>query len=171
MNQRKLMKKTSVLRIFLYFAIGIVVGIAAKVPGFSGGALLFAFGLYGTVIETLNSPIKGFKKYWLILICLGLGVGIGYVGFAGVVNALLLWKKEAVTAVFVGLIAGTVPDVFKSAGERGRGKGSYIALAVSFAALFTFFAVLKNVSGAEIKNPGALALLSPAYPPRPFFCS
>ena len=159
MRQRNFMKKTSVLRIVLYLVLGVVVGIAAKVPGFSGGALLFAFGLYGTVIETINSPIKSIKKNWLMLICLGVGVIGGYVGFASIINTLLYWNEAIVTSVFVGLIIGTIPELWRDAGERGRGKWSYISLAASFAILFAFFVVIRNVTAVKIEDPGIPAFM------------
>ena len=80
-----------------------------------------------------------------MLIFVGLGGALGFVGFAGVTNLLLQWNEAVVLCVFVGLIAGTLPDIWKDAGKQGRGKGSWIALAVSFVAISALFYIFKNV--------------------------
>ena len=80
-----------------------------------------------------------------MLIFVGLGGALGFVGFAGVTNLLLQWNEAVVLCVFVGLIAGTLPDIWKDAGKQGRGKGSWIALAVSFVAISALFYIFKNI--------------------------
>ena len=148
-----------VIRILIWFLLGLVIGMAAKLPGLSGGALLFAFGLYGAVIETINSPISGMKKNWLLILSLGAGVLVSYVGLAKVVNLLLGWNEGVVMSLFAGMIFGTVPTLWQDAGKKGRKPSSYITLGVSFSALLLVFTVMKNISGVRIENPTIPAFL------------
>ncbi len=138
-------KKNRILQAILWVVQGFIVGIGAILPGVSGGTLCYAFGIYDQVLEVLSSPIKGIKKHWFMLIFVGLGAATGFVGFAGVTNWLLSLNEAVVLCVFVGLIAGTLPDIWRDAGKQGRGKGSYIGLAVSFVAISAVFFVFKNI--------------------------
>lgn len=138
-------KKNKILQAILWVVQGFIVGIGAILPGVSGGTLCYAFGIYDQVLEVLSSPIKGIRKHWFMLIFVGLGAATGFVGFAGVTNWLLSLNEAVVLCVFVGLIAGTLPDIWRDAGKQGRGKGSYIGLAVSFVSISAVFFVFKNI--------------------------
>ena len=137
--------KNFVLQAILWVVQGFIVGIGAILPGVSGGTLCYAFGIYDQILEVLSNPIKGLKKHWKMLIFVVLGGGLGFVGFAGITNWLLQLNEAVVLCVFVGLIAGTLPDIWKDAGKEGRGKGSYIGLVVSFVAIAAVFYVFKNI--------------------------
>ena len=138
-------KKNIVLQSILWIVQGFLVGIGAILPGVSGGTLCYAFGIYDQILDVLTDPFKGLKKHWFMLIFVVLGGGLGFVGFAGITNWLLQLNEAVVLCVFVGLIAGTLPDIWKDAGKAGRGKGSFIALAVSFVAISAVFYLFKEV--------------------------
>lgn len=138
-------QKKKGLQELLWIVQGFIVGIGAILPGVSGGTLCYAFGIYEPIVSVLSNPIKGIKKYFYMLIFVGAGAALGFVGFAGVTNFLLNWNEAVVLCVFVGLIAGTLPGIWKDAGENGRGKSAYISLAVSFAAISAVFYVFKNI--------------------------
>ena len=137
--------KTFVLQAILWAIQGFIVGIGAILPGVSGGTLCYAFGIYDPVLDVLSNPINGLKKHWKMMIFVILGGGLGFVGFAGVTNWLINLNEAVVLCVFVGLIAGTLPDIWKDAGKKGRGSGSYIGLAISFVTIAAVFYVFKSV--------------------------
>ena len=138
-------KNFSILQAILWIVQGCLIGVGAILPGVSGGTLCYAFGIYDQLLEVLSSPLKGIKKHWKMLIFVCIGGAIGFVGFAGITNWLLNWNEAVVLCVFVGLIAGTLPEIWKDAGKEGRGKGSYIGLAISFVAISALFYLFKNV--------------------------
>ena len=138
-------KKLPIIKYLLWILQGFIVGIGAILPGVSGGTLCYAFGIYDQLIEVLSDPIKGVKRHWLMLLFVGLGGGLGFVGFAGVTNWLLGLNEAVVLCVFAGLIFGTLPDIWKQAGEKGRGKASVIAMIISFIAISALFFLFKNV--------------------------
>ena len=152
------MKKIFILKAILWMIQGCIVGIGAILPGVSGGTLCYAFGIYDPLIEVLSNPFKGLKKHWKLLIFVLFGVAAGFVCFAGVTNWLLKWNKSVVMCVFVGLIAGTIPDIWKDAGSQGRGKGSIIALIVSCIGVTTLFYLLDHVLDLTIQ-PGFVGWL------------
>lgn len=138
------LKKNIVLQAVLWIIQGALVGIGAILPGVSGGTLCYAFGIYNPLLEVLANPIKGLKKHWLMLIFVVLGVAVGFVGFSGVTAWLLAWNTPVVLCVFMGLIFGTVPDIWKDAGEKGRNKFSIMGLVISFVALAALFITLQS---------------------------
>ncbi len=152
------MKKNFILKAILWIIQGCIVGIGAILPGVSGGTLCYAFGIYDQLLEVLSSPFKGIKKHWKMLIFVGFGGALGFVGFAGVTEWLLSINEAVVLCVFVGLIAGTIPDLWREAGEKGRGKASIISLVISFVAITAVFYVFKNVWTLTIE-PGLVGWL------------
>lgn len=138
-------RKNKILQIILWILEGVVVGVGAILPGVSGGTLCYAFGVYNPLLEVLSDPFKNIKKHWFMLMFFALGGAVGFVGFAGVTNWLLVRYESAVLCAFVGLILGTLPSLWREAGERGRGKVSFIALLVSFIAISVIFYVFKNL--------------------------
>ena len=132
-------KKNIIIQALLWIVQGCIIGIGAILPGVSGGTLCYAFGIYNPILEVLSSPIKGLKKYWYMLIFVLLGVGVGFVGFAGVTESLLKWNAPVVLCAFIGLILGTVPELWKDSGAEGRNKYSIIAFVISFAFIAVLF--------------------------------
>ena len=107
--------------------------------------MCYVFGIYDPVLDVLSNPIQGLKKHWKMMIFVILGGGLGFVGFAGITNWLLNLNESVVLCVFVGLIIGTLPDIWKDSGKEGRNKFSYISLIVSFIAITAIFFVFENV--------------------------
>lgn len=146
------MKKKLWLQGLLWVLQGLLVGIGVILPGVSGGSLLYAFGIYDEILEVLSTPIKGIKKYWKMLCFVALGGAIGFIGFAAAVESLLSWNESVVICVFVGLIIGTLPSLWREAGAQGRGKGSFISLIVSFIAVAALFVVVENFLKVNIPH-------------------
>ena len=139
------MKKNFILKAILWVIQGFIVGLGAILPGVSGGTLCYAFGIYDQILEVLSSPFKGIRKHWKMLIFVGIGGVLGFVGFAGITEQLLKWNEALVLCVFVGLIAGTVPELWRDTGKEKRDKFSIISLIVSFVAISVVFYLFKNV--------------------------
>jgi putative membrane protein len=138
-------KKNFVLQSILWVIQGFIVGIGAILPGVSEGSLCYVFGIYDQILDVLSNPIKGLKKHWKMLIFVIFGGGLGFVGFAGITNWLLKLNESVVLCVFVGLILGTLPDIWKDAGKEGRNKFSFIGLGVSFVAITALFFTFENL--------------------------
>ena len=133
------------IKAILWIVQGFIVGVGAILPGVSGGTLCYVFGIYDPLIEVLSKPVSGIKKYWWLLVFVGIGGALGFVGFAGVTNWLLNLNEAVVLCVFAGLIFGTLPEIWKDSGSKGRNKISIAVLVISFVAILTVFYVFKNV--------------------------
>ncbi len=124
--------KTALLRVVQ----GVIIGAGAILPGISGGVLAVVFGIYRPMMEVLTHPKSALARYLPMLLPVGLGWLVGFLGGGGVILALFHQSETVATCLFIGLILGTLPDLWREAGAQGRGRGSYLSLLVSFALLF-----------------------------------
>lgn len=129
---------------------GALIGLGAVLPGISGGVLCVIFGIYKTIMEFLAEPFKNFKTHFPKLIPIGIGAVIGFLGVANILSWLLEKYPEPSVCVFVGLIGGMLPSLFKEAGEQGRSRASYIALLTAMLVVFALLIGL-NVLSVNIK--------------------
>lgn len=129
---------------------GAIIGAGAVLPGVSGGVLAVLFGLYKPLMRFLAHPIKKLKSSLMELWPILVGCALGYVGIAKLLGAVLEAYETQSLAVFVGMAIGIMPSLFREAGEKGRTKGSWISLALVFAAAFTLLYVCKEVLSLSI---------------------
>lgn len=143
-------KKNVPVQFLLRFLEGILIGTGGILPGVSGGALCVVFGIYRPLMELFSNPFKNLKKYFWMLFPYGLGIGVGFIGLAGIVDYVLRTHEALAVCAFVGLILGMVPQLFRDAGEQGRGKGAWAAMSISFVLLTALFLYLRYGAGMHI---------------------
>lgn len=115
---------------------GVLIGAGAILPGVSGGVLAVVFDIYRPFMEVLTHPREAIPKYWRWFLPIGLGCAIGFVGFAKGIAAAIDVSSTVTTWLFIGLIVGTVPSLFREAGKEGRSIGSWVSMAVCAGAIF-----------------------------------
>ena len=130
------MKESHIKNALLRVVQGVIIGAGAILPGISGGVLAVIFGVYRPAMELLTHPKRAFVRYWRMLLAVAIGWLIGFLGGGGVILALFHESETVATCLFIGLILGTLPDLWREAGAQGRGRGAYVSMLVSFAALF-----------------------------------
>lgn len=150
-------KKNPVL-FLLWFIEGILIGFGAILPGVSGGTLCVAFGMYRPIMETISDIRSGLKKHGLMLIVFAIGVAVGFVGLSGLAAWLLDKNTTVVTLVFIGLIIGTFPELWRDAGTQGRTRGSVIIMCIGFAVMLGLLWLLKSTNTFTIA-PGIFGYL------------
>ena len=115
---------------------GVLIGAGAILPGVSGGVLAVVFDIYRPFMEVLTHPREAIPKYWRWFLPIGLGCAIGFLGFAKGIAAAIDVSSTVTTWLFIGLIVGTVPSLFREAGKEGRSIGSWVSMAVCAGAIF-----------------------------------
>ncbi len=138
--------KNGILRVIQ----GIIIGAGAILPGISGGVLAVIFGVYRPAMELLTHPKRALARYWRMLLAVGVGWLIGFLGGGSVILALFHQSETVATCLFIGLILGTLPDLWREAGAQGRSNGSYVSLIVSFTLLFAGLLVAQLGSFSEL---------------------
>ena len=115
---------------------GVLIGAGAILPGGfrrgAGGGVRHLPSLYGGADP---SP-EAIPKYWRWFLPIGLGCAIGFLGFAKGIAAAIDVSSTVTTWLFIGLIVGTVPSLFRETGKEGRSIGSWVSMAVCAGAIF-----------------------------------
>ena len=142
----------SPIQIFMRIFQGALIGLGAVLPGISGGVLCVVFGIYKPVMELLSNPIKHFRTHVPRLIPVIIGMGIGFLGVANLLSFFLDRYPDQSVCLFIGLITGMLPSLWREAGEQGRARGSYVAMAAAFIIVTVLLASL-NIFSVRIE-PG-----------------
>ena len=103
-------------------------------------------------MELFSHPVRTLRKRYHILIPLILGGSFGFVVVARMLGFLLEKYPDPSVCLFVGLIAGMLPSLFREAGIKGRSKGSFISLAVCFAAILALLWSLQLIQAEIMPN-------------------
>lgn len=125
---------------------GALIGLGAVLPGISGGVLCVIFKVYQPIMEVLSNPFKALKKHFKLLAPVLIGVVLGFLGIAKLLGFLLEKYEAPSVCLFIGLIGGMLPSLFREAGEKGRSKGSFIGLSVAFIVVLSLLVTLKVVN-------------------------
>ena len=133
------------------FLCGILIGAGAILPGVSGGVLAVVFDVYRPCMEVLTHPRTAIPKYWRMLVPLGLGGGAGFLIFAKGISTALDVSTTVTTWLFIGLIVGTVPALFREAGREGRSAASWGSLAVCAAGIFASLFYVSHVANVTVE--------------------
>ena len=110
--------------VILSIARGFVMGAADIVPGVSGGTIALIFGIYDRLISSIRAGAlalgnlaradftdtkKWFAKVdWPFILSLGAGILLAVATLATVLESLLIDQPVLMSALFVGLVAGSV---------------------------------------------------------------
>ena len=124
------------LRFLFQVFQGAVIGLGAVLPGVSGGVLAVIFGVYRPIMELLSSPSAHYRTHLPRLLPVFLGYAAGFLGVARLLAFLLETWPDPSVCVFVGLITGMLPSLFREAAEQGRSKGSFVSLLLCMAVIF-----------------------------------
>ena len=142
----KNLKMGSPAQIFLRVLQGALIGLGAVLPGISGGVLCVVFGFYALIMEFLADPFRKFKTHGAMLAPVLVGVVLGFLGVAKILAILLETFEHQSVCLFIGLIAGMLPSLFREAGEQGRPKSSYVSLTIAMVLTFALLISLKIFS-------------------------
>lgn len=134
------------LQIAFRIVQGALIGLGAVLPGISGGVLSVIFGIYKPIMELLSNPFKHFKSHVPPLIPVAVGGLIGFLGVANILAFFLEKYPDPSVCLFIGLIGGMLPSLFREAGEQGRSKGSYVSMVVCMCVIFALLIGLKMFS-------------------------
>ena len=139
-------KKSSPIQIGFHVFQGALIGLGAVLPGISGGVLMVVFGVYKTIMEFLADPIRKFKTHFPKLFPYGVGLIVGFLGVANLLSFLLDKYPDPSVCVFIGLITGMLPSLFREAGKEGRNNASFVSMVIAMIAIFALLISLRVMS-------------------------
>ncbi len=139
-------KERNVKQSVFHLVQGMLIGLGGVLPGISGGVLCVVFGIYKPIMEVLADPLHMVRKHFKLLLPVAVGLGLGVVGISRLLGFFLTRYEDPSICLFVGLIVGMLPSLFREAGEKGRSRGSYVAMAAAFIVLLAILTSLKIIS-------------------------
>lgn len=125
---------------------GMVVGIANIIPGVSGGTMMVAMGLYDKLIHAITHLKSEFKESLKLLVPIFLGAAIAIVALSRLFEFLLTNYPIPTNFAFCGLIAGSLPFIFKKVKGHAVSVGKGVCFVIFFAVVI-LMAVIGETSG------------------------
>lgn len=101
----------------ILFIKGVVLGVAFVIPGVSGGTLAVLLGIYEELIEAASNFYKNmvnFKKYFMYLLPIGLGIIFSVAVFAKLIKFGLEKSPIITILIFLGMIIGGIPALVRN---------------------------------------------------------
>lgn len=135
-------------------AKGGVIGIANIIPGVSGGTMAVVMGIYEPLIEAIgnfftNSERR--KSYFIFLLKVLSGAGIAIIVLSWVMDYLLIHYESYTYLFFIGLIAGSIPSIYRTHPEMKINLISLVTFLAGVALILgMFFSFPENL---QAKNP------------------
>ena len=128
---------------------GVVIGIANAIPGVSGGTMMVSMGIYDNLIYCITHLFKQFKESVRTLLPYFVGMAVGIVGLAFVIEYLFEKFPFQTSMLFIGLILGGVPLLLKKVKNEKIGIPHIIAFVVLFVAIIAM--QMFGKSGEDVK--------------------
>lgn len=135
------------------FIKGIIIGASMLVPGVSGGTMALILGIYDDLIRSVSSFFENVRKNALFLGVVAIGGLIGLVMFVYVVKYGLDNFRMPTMFLFLGVVLGGLPILFKESKNGVKTKFDYGYLLIGFVIVLcmTYFkgtlVNLENVTG------------------------
>ena len=130
---------------------GLLIGAGAILPGVSGGVLAVVFDIYRPFMEVLTRPRTAIPKYWKWFPPIALGWCAGFLGFARGIAAAISLSNTVTTWLFIGLIVGTMPSLFREAGKEGRNAASWVSLLLCAGAVFAGLFYVSRIAEVSVE--------------------
>ena len=111
-----------ILKVFVRFIRGLVIGASMLIPGVSGGCMAIILGIYDELISAVSNIRKAFVRNSLFLLNYLVGGLVGVVLLSEPLLRLLEWQEVPCRFFFVGAIIACIPPLYKRAVYGGREK-------------------------------------------------
>ncbi len=142
--------------------IGVIVGGGMILPGVSGGVLAVIFGIYEKTLDSIANFFKDIKKNSTFLGPLVLGVILGIVMIGKVLYFIFDKYWVEASYVFMGLILGGVPVLFREIKNKNNSKFKPWPFIIAFLVSLALFVLGKdtlNINFANKLNNGFISII------------
>lgn len=116
---------------------GFFLGISIIAPGVSGSIMAVMMGIYDQLINIISNPFKNFKKNFIYLMPMGMGAVLSILILIQLLSFMFENYPVPSYLLFIGLIGGSLPMVFKEANTDGFKRRYIIAVTAAFAFAIT----------------------------------
>lgn len=141
------------MNIFLLVVKGIVTGMAAMIPGVSAGSMVMSMGLYGDLMLLISGGRAEKKSTFSRLLPYGAGLVIGVFAFAFLFKAMLTSYPFQTACVFIGLILGGLPMLWRKVDKKAITPGNIAPFAISVCVIVAMLLLSRNATAANSLAP------------------
>ena len=124
--------------------LGIAIGSGAILPGISSGVICVIFGIYEKLIDSILNFFKDVKNNFKFLFPIITGVIIGVFIFSNILKFFLFQFPLQTKSIFIGLILGSIPSLFKEVNKNSKFKLKYL--------LYTLVAFIVGIVSVILEN-------------------
>jgi len=142
---------------------GMAYGITHVIPGLGGSLVLILLGIYERFVDAAGNLLvkrDKWKEYLGFLVPLAIGMVIGMVGLAKLIDFLMVDYAVPTQFFFMGLVIGTLRSVILMCKGLKPTAGRVIALIIALGVVFVvrFFnpSTAENGNGADLSGVGGL---------------
>ena len=123
---------------------GVAIGAGAILPGVSSGVLCVIFGIYENLLNSVINFFKDTKKNFKFLFPIFIGAISGIVLFGNILKYFFYSFPNQTNCIFIGLILGSLPSLFKEANSKCKFKLHYLFYTFVTLILGIFMVVLEK---------------------------
>lgn len=128
---------------------GFLIGAGAILPGISSGVLCVILGIYEKLVNSVLEIFKDFKKNFSFLLPIVIGGSIGFFVFGSLLNYFFNSYNVECKLLFLGLILGSIPSLFKEANKKKKFRLSFLFYTfISFAFGLLLFLLENKISNS-----------------------
>ena len=121
------------IKTFFYRTIcGFFLGISTFAPGFSGSIMAIAMGVYQDLVRMISNPLEELRKNVQFILPILVGALASGMLFVHVIGYLFERHEKVILLLFVGLIAGNLPMIYKEVKTHPFAKRYLVGGAISF---------------------------------------
>lgn len=131
---------------------GAVIGVANIIPGVSGGTMMVSMGIYDTLIHCITHLFSEFKKSIKTLLPYAIGMLVGIVALASLLDFLFESYPLPTYTAFIGLILGGLKPLLNKVDKKKLN-----AVSIGIFVLFFALIVVMALTG-DVVNPESLTI-------------
>ncbi|MCL2050200.1 MAG: DUF368 domain-containing protein [Lachnospiraceae bacterium] len=124
---------------------GFIIGTGFIIPGVSGGVFAAIFGVYEPMVKFLGNITKNFSNNFKFFLPIGIGGMISIVFVSRVLGDFFRLAQVPLTWFFIGCVLGTLPYLYKKAGEQGRESKHLLILLLSCVMMFVLLIFMQDI--------------------------
>lgn len=141
------------MNILLLIIKGIVTGMAVMIPGVSAGSMIMSMGLYETLMALISGTKEERKKSLPVLLPFAAGVLGGIFLFAFIFKFLLETFPFPTSCIFIGLIIGGIPMIWKNVDRKRLNAGSIVPFIVAVAVVVVMLILSRSTTASNSLQP------------------
>lgn len=99
---------------------GVVIGVANAIPGVSGGTMMVIMKVFDRLLGAVTLNLKKLKENFVFLLTIIIGMGIGVILSAKVLNICFENFYVQTQFFFMGVVLGSLPMIYKEATKEKK---------------------------------------------------